>query len=202
MTRLPATDSLAALWAALDVHSLGLTDEQFYLLCRDNPEHRFELTAERELIIMPPAYSGTGWRESEIIYQLAGWTKKDGTGICFSSSAGFTLPNGAKRSPDASWITLVRWKQLSWKQREREFAPICPDFVVELRSPTDSVPHLRKKMTEYIHNGARLGWLLDPLDKCVFVYRPRRSPERLENPNYVSGEDILPGFEFNFHEIL
>jgi Uma2 family endonuclease len=183
------------------MRSVCLTDDQFYLLCRDNPDFRLELSAEGELIIMPPVYTETGWRESRINYRLAHWTKKDGTGLCFGSSTGFTLPNGAKRSPDASWISRKRWRGLSPDDR-KEMARVCPDFVVELGSATDKVPQLQKKMTEYLQNGARLGWLLDPIERRVYIYRKGQPVEELENPKYLSGEDVLPRFRFNFQEIL
>ena len=190
------------IWTSLDLHSLRVTEDQFYRLCRDNPDFRLELTAEGELIVMPPAFPGTGWREFKINQRLANWAEKDGTGIGFSPSSIFTLPNGAKRAPDASWISRSRWESLSEEQRERKFSAICPDFVVQLRSRSDRLYQLRKKMEEYIENGARLGWLLDPLQERVYVHRPGRTVERLENPEYVSGEDVLPGFKFNFEEIV
>jgi Uma2 family endonuclease len=186
---------------SLDMRSVCLTDDQFYLLCRDNPDLRFELSAEGELIIMSPTYPDTGWKEARITYRLAQWTDQDGTGICFSSSTGFTLPNGAKRSPDASWIPRRRWDGLNPEDRKK-MTRICPDFVVELRSATDIVPQLQKKMAEYLRNGARLGWLMDPFEKRVYVYRPGRNVECIENPGNLSGEDVLPGFQFNFQEIL
>jgi Uma2 family endonuclease len=192
----------AAFRVSLDMRSVCLTDDQFYLLCRDNPELRLELSAEGELIIMPPVYTEGGWRETRVSYRLAQWTEQDGTGFCFGSSTGFRLPNGAKRSPDASWIARSRWYSLSAGQHKK-FAPICPDFVVEVRSATDSLRELQKKMTEYLHNGARLGWLLDPLEKRVHIYRSgRRRVEYRDNPEYLDGEDVLPGFRFNFQEIL
>jgi Uma2 family endonuclease len=201
MARPPSIEQDAPFRFSLDVSSVCLTDDQFNRLCSDNPELNFELTADRELIIMSPVGSKTGNREAKIIGRLANWAEQDGTGDCFGSSAGFTLPNGAKRSPDASWIKSSRWEGLTPEQQE-ELAPICPDFVVELRSPSDRPSELQEKMTEYIQNGARLGWLLDPFEKRVHIYRPGRAPESLENPESVSGEDVLPGFQFNFQEII
>jgi len=186
---------------SLDVQSLQLTEEQFYLLCRDNPELQLELSAEGELIIMPPAYSETGWKEGRVFQRLANWTEKDGMGRCYSPSAGFTLPNGAKRAPDASWISNARWNRLKPEDREK-MARVCPDFVVEVRSETNSIPVLKQKMAEYIENGARLGWLLDPIDKRVYIYRPNRRVECLENRNELNGENVLPGFRFHFREIV
>ena len=184
----------------LNVQRTKLTEDQFTLLCQENPELRLELTAQGELIIMPPTGSEGGWRSGEVFYSLTDWTKKDGTGVSFDSSTGFTLPNGAIRSPDASWILRQRWTALSKAQREK-FAPICPDFVVEVRSQTDKLPDLLEKMQEYIANGARLGWLIDPLEKRVYIYRPGQPVEIFENPETVSGDPVLPCFTFNVREL-
>ncbi|HKA53482.1 MAG TPA: Uma2 family endonuclease [Candidatus Binatia bacterium] len=184
----------------LSVRAIKLTDEQFAQLCRENPELRLELTAKRELIIMPPTGSETGRRNGEIFYSLIAWAKKDGTGISFDSSTGFTLPNGAIRSPDASWVKREKWEALPKDQREG-FAPLCPDFVIELRSRTDLLSDLHDKLQEYIDNGARLGWLVDPLDKRVYVYRPGQPVEVWEDPVSVSGDPVLPGFELRLREL-
>jgi len=196
-----ATQCDTAFRVSLDVQSLHLTDEQFYLLCRDNNELQLELSAEGELIIMSPAYSKTGWKEAKIVYRLAEWAEKDGTGRYYGPSAGFTLPNSAKRAPDASWISRRTWESLRPEDREK-MARVCPDFVVELGSETNPVSELEKKMTEYIQNGAKLGWLLDTKERRVHVYRPRQDVECLENPHELSGEDVLPGFRFDFQEIV
>ncbi|MGE0820675.1 MAG: Uma2 family endonuclease [Candidatus Binatia bacterium] len=177
----------------LNVHRTKLTEEQFILLCQENPELRLELTAEKELVIMPPTGSEGGWRSGEVFYSLTAWAKQDGKGLSFDSSTGFTLPNGAIRSPDASWIRGERWTALTKAQREK-FAPICPDFVIEVRSQTDKLPDLLDKMHEYIANGARLGWLIDPLEKRAYIYRPGHVVETLENPEALSGAPELPGF--------
>jgi Uma2 family endonuclease len=184
----------------LNVQSVHLTDEQFYRLCQDNPDLRFELTAQRELVIMSPTGSKTGWRNSKINQRLANWTEEDGTGISFDSSTGFTLPNGAKRSPDAAWVRREVWEAITEEQQE-EFAPICPDFVIELRSAKDSITSLRKKMKEYIENGARLGWLFDAKNRRVYIYRPNQAVECLENPISISGDPVLRGFIFDPSEI-
>ncbi len=184
----------------LNLQSLRLNDEQFQDLRADNPDLRFELTAEGELIIMPPTGSMSGWRNINLSGQLLNWTKIDGTGICFDSSAMFTLPNGAKRSPDTCWIDLEKWNKLTEDEQEG-IAPLCPDFVAELRSRTDAVSMLQDKMIEYIENGAQLGWLIDPKNKQVHIYRPNQVIEVLENPESVRGETVLKGFVLNLAEI-
>jgi Uma2 family endonuclease len=184
----------------LDLSALRVTDDEFQQLCRDNPELRIEMTAQGELLVMPPTGSETGRRNSILTQQLANWRDADGTGFCFDSSTLFVLPNGARRSPDASWIRRERWQALTREQRER-FAPICPDFVVELRSQTDRFSDLEKKVVEYMDNGARLGWLLDPIQKLAVIYRPNHEPQRLEAPDTLSGEPELPGFVLNLREI-
>ena len=184
----------------VNVKSIRLTDKKFFGLCQDNPELRFELTAKKELIIMPPTGWETGWRNSKLNQRLANWAERDGSGLTFDSSTGFTLPNGAKRTPDASWIPHPRWEALGPEQRQ-VFAPLCPDFVVELRSPMDSLAILEDKMLEYIENGARLGWLIDPANRRVTIYRVGEPVEHLENPDTVSGGPVLPGFVFSLPEI-
>jgi len=201
MAQTPSTlEPNAPGWLMLNVQSVHLTDEQFYRLCQDNPDLRFELTAQRELVIMSPTGSKTGWRNSKITQRLANWTEADGTGVSFDSSTGFTLPNGAKRSPDAAWVRLEVWEVLTDEQQE-EFAPICPDFVIELRSAKDSITSLQEKMKEYIESGAQLGWLFDAKNKRVYIYRPNHAVECLENPTSISGDPVLPGFIFDPSEI-
>lgn len=184
----------------LNFQSVELTDDEFYRLCRDNPELRLELTAQRELVIMAPTGSKTGWRNSKLNQRLANWAEQDGTGLCFDSSAGFLLPNGAKRSPDAAWLKRERWDALTAKQQEG-FAPLCPDFVAELRSPDDRLPDLQNKMAEYVDNGAGLGWLIDPQDRRVFVYQPGQAVECRQDPQTLTGDPLLPGFALNLPEI-
>ncbi|MBI3798143.1 MAG: Uma2 family endonuclease [Deltaproteobacteria bacterium] len=184
----------------LSVRRVKLTEEQFALLCQENRDFRFELTAQQELVIMPPAGAETGWRNGRFTYRLIAWSDVDGTGLAFDSSAGFTLPNGAIRSPDAAWVKRDRWDALTQEQREK-FAPLCPDFVVELRSRTDRLADLQEKMQEYMDNGARLGWLLDPLDKRVHVYRPDQPVEVIDNPDTLSGDPVLPGFVLLVREL-
>jgi Uma2 family endonuclease len=184
----------------LNIRSMSLTDEQFLRLCQENPEMRLELNAQGELVIMPPTGSKTGLRNNELSYTLTAWAKADGTGVAFDSSTLFALPNGARRSPDASWVQRERWNLLTEDQQEGP-APLCPDFVVELRSRTDRLTILHEKMQEYIDNGACLGWLIDPSEKRVYVYHPGQSVEILDNPATVSGEPVLPGFLLNVHEL-
>ncbi|MCL6752808.1 Uma2 family endonuclease [Nostoc sp. CCCryo 231-06] len=172
---------------------LQMTNEQFYEFCQANGDLRIERTASGEVIIMPPAFSDTGNRNFNIAAQLGYWTEQDGTGIGFDSSTGFTLPNGAMRSPDASWIELERWNVLTDAQKA-SFAPICPSFVIELRSSSDRLIKLQDKMQEYINNGASLGWLIDRQYRKVYIYRPNRKLEILENPEVVAGNPELPGF--------
>ncbi|QKQ72810.1 Uma2 family endonuclease [Nostoc sp. TCL240-02] len=170
-----------------------MTNEQFYEFCQANGDLRIERTANGEVIIMPPAFSDTGNRNFNIAAQLGNWTEQDGTGIGFDSSTGFTLPNGAMRSPDASWIQLERWNVLTDLQKA-SFAPICPSFVIELRSSSDRLSKLQEKMQEYIDNGTSLGWLIDRQNRKVYIYRPNREVEILDNPEAVMGNPELPGF--------
>lgn len=170
-----------------------MTEEQFYAFCQSNRDLRIERTVTGEVIVMPPAFSDTGNRNLKIAQQVANWSDQDGTGEVFDSSSGFTLPNGATRSPDVAWVKLERWNALS-KEQQASFAPICPDFVVELRSASDALKTLQEKMEEYIDNGAELGLLVDRKNYTVHVYRPGRSPEILTNPDDVSCDPELSGF--------
>jgi len=183
----------------VDVHSV-LTGEDFEQLCRDNRETRMELTSKGELVLMPPTGSKTGLRNSELNRQLANWTKVVDTGVVFDSSTGFTLPNGARRSPGIAWVKRERWEALTEEEQEG-FAPLCPDFVIELRSRSDNLPPLEDKMLEYIANGAQMAWLIDPLRKRVYIYRPGRDAEILEDPEIVSGNPELPGFVLQVREL-
>ncbi len=181
--------------------SIDLTDEQFFQLCQDNQDYQFERTALGEIIIMPPTGGETSNRNSELTYQLQAWSRQNNLGKSFDSNGGFTLPNGAVRAPDASWLKLERWEALTPQQREK-FLPLCPDFVVELLSPTDSLKQLQAKMQEYIDNGAQLGWLIDAKTRRVEIYRPDRNVELVENPLALSGEDVLPGFVLDISSIF
>lgn len=180
--------------------ALDLTDEKFLELCLDNPNLRLEMTAKGELIVMGPASSETGRRNARLTFRLCEWAEQDGTGECFDSSACFTLPNGAKLSPDASWVRRERYEALTEDERE-QFAPLCPDFVVELRSKTDRLARLQAKTSEYIENGARLGWLIDPAARRVYVYRPGQEVETLDAPETVAGDPVLPNFLLQLLEI-
>lgn len=170
-----------------------LSEEEFYEFCRANDELSIETTAEGDLIIMPPTGGKTGIRNFKLIGQFSAWVEAGGSGQGFDSSTVFILPNGAHRSPDLSWVSNERWQALTEKQQER-FPPLCPDFVVELRSPTDRLKRMQAKMQEYVINGARLGWLIDPFERKVHVYRADAAIEILDNPQSVSGELVLPGF--------
>ena len=180
---------------------IDLTDEQYFQMCQKNRDLRFERTAEGVLLIMPPTGGETGNRNAELTFQVQGWSRQNNLGKAFDSNTGFKLPNGADRSPDAAWVKIDRWNTLTPEQKEK-FIPLCPDFVVELRSPSDSLTELRKKMQEYIENGARLGWLIDRKNKRVEIYRPNQEVEMLENPITLSGEDVLPGFLLNLNPIM
>jgi len=179
---------------------MKFTDDEFWEFCRQNDEMRIEMTKEGDVIIMPPTGSETGDRNSEINFQLRLWAKKDRRGKTYDSSTGFKLPNGATVSPDASWVRRERLEKFTAKEREK-FLPLCPDFVLELRSASDSLKDSQKKMREYIENGARRGWLIDPKNKRVHVYRSNNEIEILDNPKTVSGEDVLDGFELDLTEI-
>lgn len=178
-----------------------VTDEQLWRFCRANPDLRVERTADGSIVIMPPTGSETGHRNFELTTQLGVWTRADGTGIGFDSSSGFILPSGAERSPDASWVRLERWNALTPQQRER-FAPLCPDFVVELRSPSDDLEDLLDKMHEYLTNGARLGWLIDPNTRRVHIFRPNHRVEILDDPATISAFPELPGFALDLSRIF
>lgn len=173
--------------------SFQLTDEQFYQLCQDNRDLKFERNAKGDLIIMPPTGGETGNRSIEIAYQLQSWSRQNDLGIAFDSSTGYKLPNGANRSPDASWILKERWNSLS-KEKQKKFIPICPDFVIEIMSPTDSLKATQTKMREYIENGTRLGWLIERKTKKVEIYRQSKEVEILDHPQSLSGENVLLDF--------
>jgi len=176
----------------LNLNAVNLSDEQFYQLCHNNDEWRLEQTAQGELIIMPPIGAISGNRESDLNGFVWLWNRQTKLGKVFSSSTIFTLPNGAKRSPDVAWIAKERWDALPLEEQEK-FAKICPDFVIELRSRTDSLTQLQAKMEEYLVNGVRLGWLIDPMSQQVAIYRQNQAVEIISLPTTLSGENVLPG---------
>jgi Uma2 family endonuclease len=179
---------------------MKMDDEQFFQFCQINKELRLERTAEGDIVIMSPESASSGIGNARLIYYFVDWADKNGSGEVFGSSTGFILPNGATRSPDIAWVHNERLKTLSENEWQR-FLPLCPDFVLELRSPSDRLTVLQKKMEEYVGTGARLGWLLDPEPKQVHVYRPGRSPEILNDPAELSGEPVLPGFRLELEKV-
>ncbi|MFB2977660.1 Uma2 family endonuclease [Microseira sp. BLCC-F43] len=186
----------------LDLHpTVELTDEQFERICRANRNLKLERTAKGELVIMALTGGETGRRNLRLTGQLWFWNQQSNLGEGFDSSTGFRLPNGAIRSPDAAWVRLDRWQALTSEQRKK-FVPLCPDFVVELASPSDELEDIREKMLEYLANGLRLGWLIDPSTQTVEIYRPNQPVEILNQPATLSGENILPEFVLNLTGIL
>lgn len=178
-----------------------LSDDEFFEFCALNSDLRIEMTKEGEMIIMLPVGSEGGHRNFNLTAEFGIWAKRDGTGLGFDSSSGFTLPNGAKRAPDLSWIERGRWEAIPRKQRKK-FAPVCPDFVVELRSETDTLVAVKKKMEDYMESGAQLGWLIDPIQKKVHIYRPNVEVEILDHPLSISGEPLLKGFVLDLNGIF
>lgn len=175
-------------------------DADFYEFCQANQDWRIERTSDGDIIIMPPTGGETGGRNFDLSVAFGNWAKAEGTGKGFDSSTVFSLPNGANRSPDLAWVKFLRWNALAPEER-RGFPPLCPDFIVELRSHTDSLSTLQSKMQEYIDNGSELGWLIDPFEKKVYVYRPQAQVECLDNPTTVSGEPLLKGFVLDVREL-
>ncbi len=180
--------------------ALDMDEEQFFEFCRLNREWRIERTADGDLEITPPTGGETGNRNLKIALQLGQWTERDGTGVAFDSSTGFVLPNGATRSPDASWVRRERLQTLSAEQKSK-FPPLSPDFVVELRSPSDPLSTVEAKLREYIENGARLGWLIDPETRRAHIYRSNEPVQDLEDPDSLSGDPVLPGFVLDLKPI-
>lgn len=181
--------------------TLELTDAQFEQICHHNRDLKFERTAQGSLIIMALTGGETGERNAELNGQLWMWNRQARLGHLYDSSTGFRLPNGAIRSPDAAWVIQSRWNALTPSQRKK-WVPLCPDFIVELKSPSDEVEDLRLKMQEYIENGLLLGWLIDPDTQMVEVYRVGKSIEFLNSPTELSGDEIMPGFVLNLVGIL
>ncbi len=171
-----------------------MTDDELLRFCAANDGLRVERDANGEILVMTPAGSRTGKKNTDVIIDLGIWNRLNDRGVVFESNTGFTLPDGSMLSPDAAWIERRRWDALSDRDQER-FAPICPDFIVELRSPSDSLPDLQAKMLTWIANGAQLAWLIDPIEQSVYVYRPGGSPEVHHHPTSVQGDGIMAGFE-------
>lgn len=179
---------------------IDLTDEQYFQLCQNNRYYKFERSATGELIIMSPTGGETGNRNFNLAVKFGIWNKQTKLGLAFDSSTGFKLPNGADRAPDLSWVKIERWNGLTPEQKKK-FLPLCPDFVIELRSETDTLKTLRNKMQEYLENGTQLGWLIDPQNQRVEIYRLGKEVEILQSPVNISGEDVLPGFVLDLQEI-
>ena len=171
-----------------------MTDDELMRFCTVNEVLRVEREPNGEILVMTPSGSRTSRINSEIIYLLTAWAKEDGRGVVFDSNGGFSLPDGSVRAPDAAWVKLHRWQALTPDQQSG-YAPLCPDFVIELRSPSDKLPDLQAKMAQWIANGAEVAWLIDPIDKAVTIYRPGDQPEHFTNPTSVQGTGPIAGFE-------
>ena len=180
----------------LNLDTVNLTDEQFYRLCQVNQDWQLERNAQGELVIMPPVGGISGNREADFVIDLGLWNRQTGLGKVFSSATIFRLPNGGDRSPNAAWVSLSRWETLNREEKEK-FPPICPDFVIELRSRTDPLEEIQAKMQEYLNSGLRLGWLINPQQQQVEIYRPNQPVEIVELPANLTGEDVLPGFSLS-----
>lgn len=188
--------------SSLTIHALKLKDADFERIVRANPDWNFEQTAQGELVVVSPTGGTSGSKNLTLSRQFGNWVEENlDLGEGFDSSTLFTLPSGAKRSPDASWVSRERWDALTQQQQDG-YPPLCPDFVVELRSPTDVLSELQAKMREYIDNGCRLGWLINPSDRTALIYRPRQAVTVLQSPTSLSGEDVLPGFVLDLSRIF
>lgn len=177
-----------------------LTDDDFFEFCQLNRDLRIECTRDGDVIIMPPTGGETGWRNASVTAQLVVWSQSDQSGLVFDSSTGFRLPNGAKRSPDAAWVSRARWEKLNEEERLK-FPPLAPDFVVELRSTSDPLAGLMSKMDEYVENGVQLGWLIDPAARKAWVYRSGAAPQELNSPQALDASPVLPGFVLKLEAI-
>jgi Uma2 family endonuclease len=195
--------TLVARWRHLPMHirlAAPLGDDDLFDLCAANRELRIERTTDGELVIMPPTGGETGRRNFDLTGQFAAWVRRDGTGVGFDSSTGFLLPNGAERAPDVAWVRRSRWDALTDAQR-RKFPPVCPDFVIELRSPSDTLAAGQAKLEEYLACGARLGWLIDPDERRAYVYRPGRVVHVVEQATELRGDPELPGLILDLRSI-
>lgn len=177
-----------------------MSNREFFEFCQANSGLRLERTSEGDLIVMPPTGGNIGRCNFMLNLRFGLWSESDDTGIAFDSSTGFMLPNGAMRAPDLAWVLKARWEALSEKERDR-FPPLCPDFVVELRSRTDRLDALKDKLQEYIDSGAQLGWLIDPDEKTVYIYRPDVDVVTQIDPETLSGDPLLPGFILNLRDL-
>ncbi len=184
----------------LNLESIALTDEQFFQLCQNNRDLKFERNANGDLVIMSPTGGETGSYNAGLTAQLWNWNTQTKLGKVFDSSTGFKLPNGADRSPDASWITIERWNSLTIELRQK-FIPLSPDFVIELRSKSDRLKTIQDKMQEYIENGTRLGWLINPQSRQVEIYRTGKEVEIVDDPKTLSGEEVLKDFTLDLQQI-
>lgn len=178
-----------------------MTDDAFFEFCQQNENWKIEMSRRGKIIVMPNTGGKTGDRNSEINFQLRAWLRQGNSGKVFDSSTTFRLPNTAKRSPDASWVAIDQWNRLTEEEKEK-FPPLCPDFVIELRSRSDALKKLQLKMNEYIENGAQLGWLIDPTTRKVYVYHPNGAVEVLDHPQTVSGDPVLQGFTLDLTDIF
>ena len=178
----------------------GMSDDEYFQFCADNPDLRIERSAEGDILIMPPVGGEGSYQNSELSRQLTDWARKDGRGRAFDSSVQYFLPSGAAYSPDASWVLRSRLDKLS-RAEKRKFLHLCPDFVVELRSPSDRLSKLKSKVREWIDNGAALGWLIDADRRTVYVYRPGTEPEELVDIDHIDGEGPVGGFRLDLNDI-
>ncbi len=186
----------------LDLHpSLDLTDEQFEQICARNPDLKFERTAQGELVVVALTGGETGRRNMKLSARLENWSDRTQLGVAFDSSTGFRLPDGSIRSPDAAWVSLKRWQELTPEQRKK-YVPLCPEFLVELKSSSDEIEDVQAKMKEYLANGLQLGWLLNPENQTVEVYQPNVAVEVLQQPTSISGSPTLPDFILDLAGIL
>ena len=180
-------------------HEIG--EAEFIEFCERNPDMRIEMSKDGDIVIMPPTNTETGRKNFSLIVDFGNWARKNGAGEAFDSSTGFTLPNGARRSPDLAWVRKEKWNALS-DEEKRRFARLVPDFVIELRSETDSLKDLQNKMQEYTENGVSFGWLIDPLERKVYVYRAEKAVEILDNPEKIFGESPVEGFTLSLEDIF
>lgn len=186
--------------ASIRIRERRMNDDQYWDFCVQNPDLRIEREANGEVVIMPPTGAETGFRNSDLNFQLTAWAKKNRRGLAFDSHTEYFLPDGSARSPDASWVLKERLNQFS-KEQKKKFLPLCPDFVVELTSPSDRLKRVKLKMPQWMDNGARLGWLLDADRQTVYIYRPGEPPQELSGVDPVIGEGPVAGFRLELSDI-